>query len=45
MVEKSLGGRNFGSGSSENMQLGLFMITVSDVWCLAFSADILETTV
>jgi hypothetical protein len=27
------------------MQLGLFMITVSDVWCLAFSQIYLETTV
>jgi 3-isopropylmalate dehydratase small subunit len=30
-----VGGRNFGSGSSRE-HAAYFMITVSDVWCLAF---------
>jgi 3-isopropylmalate dehydratase small subunit len=40
-----VGGRNFGSGSSREHAAGLFMITVSDVWCLAFLQIYLETTV
>jgi 3-isopropylmalate dehydratase small subunit len=39
MVEKSLEEETLALALQENMQLGLFMITVSDVWCLAF-ADI-----
>jgi hypothetical protein len=39
MVEKSLlEEETLALDLQENMQLGLFMITVSDVWCLA--ADI-----
>jgi hypothetical protein len=37
MVEKSLlEEETLALVLQENMQLGLFMITVSDVWCLAF---------
>jgi hypothetical protein len=31
-----VGGRNLVLVLQENMQLGLFMITALDVWCLAF---------
>jgi hypothetical protein len=45
MVEKSLlEEETLALDLQENMLLGLFMITVSDVWYPAF-ADILETTV
>jgi hypothetical protein len=38
MVEKSLlEEETLALDLQENMLLGLFMITVSDVWCLAFS--------